>query len=167
MKTIPKFSSEAEEAEFWDTVPDITEYFEIDFARTYGAPTRDIIEAIDATQDPGPQTRGVVVLHRRLANLESDLRDRNMLVVTPPTFERIDVLIGRILIVPDEDPFVADASSCCYGIVSTRLLSGADSTCIAMLISDALATRSLWTRRHGFLLLLCGNGEHEYRPLVD
>lgn len=132
-----------------------------------GTPTHEIIEAIDATQEPGPQTRGVVVLHRRLADLKSDLRVRNMLVVTPPTFECIDVLVGRILIVPDEAPFVADASSCCYGIVSTRLLSGADSAWLAMLISDALATLSLWTKRHGFLLLLYGTREHDYRPLVD
>lgn len=33
MKTTPKFASEAEEQEFWDTVPDISEYFNFDSAR--------------------------------------------------------------------------------------------------------------------------------------
>jgi hypothetical protein len=166
---MPEFVSEAEEAEFWYTVPDICEYFDFASARVYGTATSGMAPALEAAQDeadPGPQTRGVVVLHPKLAGLQSDLRERNIIVVTPPTFECVDVLIGRILIVPDEEPFVLGASPYCYGLVSTRLLARCDATRIAMTISSALATRSLWRKRHGFLLRLRDDGEHEYRPLV-
>jgi hypothetical protein len=171
LKRIPKFASEAEDAEFWGTLPDIFEYFDLDSARVYGSATSDMLEelaAANADDDTtGPVTRGVVVLHPRLAHLASYLRDRNMIVVTPPTFECVDVLIGRILIVRDEEPLVQDASSFCYGLVSTLRLARCASTCLPMAISEALATRALWTKRHGFLLRLRDNGEHEYRPLVD
>jgi hypothetical protein len=69
--------------------------------------------------------------------------------------------------VNDERPFIDDASSYSYGIVSVRLLSRREPGRVAKTISDAFARRTLWNKRHGFLLLLRDDGAHEYQPLVD
>jgi hypothetical protein len=126
----------------------------------------------DDMEDPGPQTRGVVVLDRRLRALERHLRDRNMLVIGAPAddiedSERPTLLACRVLIVQDEAPYVYDASSYCIGIVSVRMLSNREPQRLAKVISDALVDHRPWDRRHGFLLLLNDDGEHEFEPLVD
>lgn len=123
--------------------------------------------------DAGPQSRGVVVLDRKLENLKMPLQGRNMIVLVAAADEiddeaRVWLLPHRVVIVEDDAPFVDDASSYEYGIVSCGLLSNREPKWLAKVISDVFVHRpKLWHRRHGWRLVLRDDGEHEYEPLVD
>jgi hypothetical protein len=122
---------------------------------------------------PGPQSRGVVVLDRRLETLKQPLQNRNMLVIVAPADDiddetRLWLLPHRVVIVEDEATLVDDASSYVYGIVSCGLLSNREPARVAKVISDVFVHRpGLWHRRHGWKLILRDDGDHEYEPLVD
>ena len=126
---------------------------------------------------PRPTTRGVLVLDSTTVQLRAALEVRNILIVAPEPDRDGKLghvaLAGRIVVTTKPDEYHYDASSYDLGIIAVDRLPEIDASPdpdtnkTAKLISDALVDRKLWGLRHGFLLRLRADGDHEYEDLVD
>jgi hypothetical protein len=110
-----------------------------------------------------------VVLQPGLERLEPPLVERRILTILPhPPTELQDWVQRRVIVVvADETPYIVDAASCGCGVISVRELLDRESTHVAEIISDALIRRDLQRLRHGWLLLLRENGQHDFRVLSE
>lgn len=115
-------------------------------------------------------SRGIVVLDENLSALEPYLLKYNMRIVIPPKGmpdEEIkhSILSKRILITNNSKDFVKDASAFEYGIIATEKVSK-DPQTLAKMISQALSEFNLWSKQHGFILVLMQNGNHKLKNLL-
>lgn len=140
----------------------------------------DIDRILDRFKDQTREatSRGVLVVEENVQTIAVPLRAANIRVIVPRPGMTDDVikselLPGRIFVTKSAEDFIYDASSYDYGIVSLDKLESVDPTSdpakntTVTLISRALIEHKLWTKRHGFILVLAENGKHRYQDLVD
>jgi hypothetical protein len=116
-------------------------------------------------------SRGVLVVDENQLDLAGPLGERNIRVVTPSSGMSDDdikrsILPKRILVTRNTKDFIDDASSFEYGIISLEKLKHVDGSTAAV-ISRAIVDYKLWSKKHGFLLVLKDDGKHEYTELTQ
>jgi len=107
-----------------------------------------------------------------LKDLIPFLSEKNIRVRTPPDGmpdEKIahDLLPNRIMVTNNSKDFVPYASSYDIGIIGTEGIKSKNPKTLCRIVSDALIEFGLWSKRHGFILKLRENGQHEYQELTD
>lgn len=116
--------------------------------------------------------RGVLVLDENVKHLEVPLMNLNIRVIKPPKSDMTDedikksLLLKRILVTNNSQDFISDASVYEYGIIATEGISK-DAEFLASMISKAIIKHSLWSKGHGFILILSETGIHRLEDLID
>lgn len=122
-----------------------------------------------------PAARGLLVLEPDLDILVKDLQDRNIRIIQLEsntkiaTFEQQKIMLANrilVLLCPREH-LELEASSLDMGILVVGDIVGGSASDAAKTISNAIIKYSLWSKRHGFMLTLKDNGQHEYKELID
>lgn len=122
--------------------------------------------------------RGTLVIDECVKELSSPLSLSNIHVIEPKLGEKDEEIIqrllpNRILVTKNPDDFKSFASSFDIGIIDLSKLKFIDSNekpaknKTVKLISDAIIKYALWSKRHGFVLVLHDNGKHVYKDLTE
>lgn len=123
-------------------------------------------------------SRGTVIVDENVQALAGALRKRNLRVIIPrqgmdDATIKSELLPHRIFITKNAKDFVYEASSYEYGIIALENLSFIDpepdptKNKTAQIISKAIIDHGLWSKRHGFILILNENGGHQYHELTS
>jgi len=115
--------------------------------------------------------RGCVVLDQNLNNLKKGLEDRNIRTLISNIelldFEMKKVFLSNRIVITDNSKNLIDDAPCLdYGIITTEELSSRNND-LVKLISKAITSFSLWTKRHGYILTLKESGKHKYQELTQ
>ena len=115
--------------------------------------------------------RGLVVLDENVENLRDELQGRNIKVVSIPKGTKDQDIItgfisGRIFLTANTKDFIDEISSYEFGLISLDNVKKMSSKDLVKLISTAIQTLSLWSKR-SFLCVLHKNGKHEFREMRD
>lgn len=116
-------------------------------------------------------SRGVIVLDENVQNLKPELQDKNIRIISvnPSTKDPkiiTDILPNRIFITNNSKDFVQSAAEYDIGIIATEHVNK-DPKALSAMISKALTSNSLWSKKHGWILILKSEGQHEFKELVD
>ena len=119
---------------------------------------------------------GTLVVDENLRQLIQPLGALNIKVVSPPqgmSDEDIKsaILSHRIIVTKNAKDFIDDASIHEYGIIALEDLGFIDHTqdgtnTTARIVSKAIQKYSLWSKAHGFILILKPSGKHLFRNLT-
>jgi hypothetical protein len=122
-------------------------------------------------------SRGIVMLDENVLALETALQASNLRVLKPrpgePDEHIKERLAKNIIITKNAKDFVGDASMYEYGIISLDKLKFIDpepspkKNKTVTLINAALKDFKLWSKGHGFIVVLNPNGRHRYQDLLD
>jgi hypothetical protein len=116
--------------------------------------------------------RGIVVLDENVSGMESELRARNIKVISIPKGTDDEVikrhyLPGRIIVTANSRHFIDDASSYEYGIIALDKIKFKDPKMMALIVSNAFVKKQLWSKAHGFVIELDDQGNGILRDLID
>lgn len=116
--------------------------------------------------------RGTVIIDENLRGLGDELSGKNIRPRTPPAGladDKIaeDWLPNRIFITNNSKDFTKHAPVYDIGIIATEKLGQIPMEDLAQVISEAITEFSLWSKRHGFILRLKTDGNHEFEPLTE
>lgn len=115
--------------------------------------------------------RGTIVVDENLENIIPFIKGKNIRVITPNKGLKDDeikktMLANRIFVTNNVKDFLKDAPILDCGLISTENIKFKGEN-LAKMISDVLTDMNLWSKRHGFLVVLKENGKHDFKPLVD
>lgn len=122
--------------------------------------------------------RGILVIDENVSTLVEPLSKLNIRILEPPKgMSDADIMkyiiANRTIVTKNSKDFVDWASSYDFGIIALDNLSFIDSepdetlNKTVKMISNAISKYSVWSKRHGFIILLKDNGNHEYKELTE
>jgi len=122
--------------------------------------------------------RGTLVIDENVKELAKPLALKNIHIVEPTPGEKDDDIIrrllpNRIIITKNPNDFKNHASSYDFGIIDVSKLKFIDpeqnefKNKTVEIISNAIIKFSLWSKRHGFILILHDNKKHVFNDLTE
>ena len=122
--------------------------------------------------------RGTLVVDECVNELAQPLQANNIHVIEPRSGEKDEEIIerllpNRIIVTKNPNDFKPHASSYDIGIIDVSKLKFIDPlpspsmNKTVRMISDAIIKFNLWSIRHGFIITLHENGQHNFKELTQ